>query len=296
VSVSADDVTAAVAAAVDALKASVGADWSVRAGDLEWDCWETAEHVADDLFYYAAQLGAPGYADYLPLRAEPNRPGGEPNTIRVVAESGPPGLLTALSAMGALLASMVRTADQGTRGHHSFGAADASASAAMGVLEVVVHTHDLAAGLGLAWEPDRALCARVLARLTNWQDPIDSAAGQAHLWRTAQVLVLAKGARNHNAALMDLGAMICLPRQPRCGECPVRKLCRAERPELLPRKRKPAAICLIAAGSFESLCFRFRSSAHRFPTSPSALLNKEVAVRKSEVEKLASANHDQGRL
>jgi A/G-specific adenine glycosylase len=83
--------------------------------------------------------------------------------------------------------------------------------------------------------------ARVLARLTNWESPIDTAAGQAHLWRTAQVLVPAKGARDHNAALMDLGAMICLPHQPRCGKCPVRKLCRAERPELLPRKRKPAA-------------------------------------------------------
>jgi hypothetical protein len=165
VSVSAADVTAAVAAAVAALQPAASADWSVRAGDLEWDCWETAEHVADDLFFYAAQLGAPGYADYLPLRAEPNRPGGEPNTIRVVADAGPAGLFTTLSAMAALLASMVRTAEQGTRGHHSFGPADASASAAMGVLEVFVHTYDLAAGLGVAWEPDRDLCARVLARL-----------------------------------------------------------------------------------------------------------------------------------
>ena len=83
--------------------------------------------------------------------------------------------------------------------------------------------------------------ARVLARLTNWQDPIDTAVGQAHLWRTAQALLPEKGARDHNAALMDLGATICLPRQPRCGECPVRKHCRAERPELLPRKRQRAA-------------------------------------------------------
>jgi len=83
--------------------------------------------------------------------------------------------------------------------------------------------------------------ARVLARLTNWKSPIDTAAGQAHLWRTAQALVPLQDARDHNAALMDLGALICLPRQPRCAECPVRKLCRAERPELLPRKRKRAS-------------------------------------------------------
>ena len=30
-----------------------------------------------------------------------------------------------------------------------------------------------------------------------------------------------KTARAHNSALMDLGAMICLPRNPRCRECPV---------------------------------------------------------------------------
>jgi hypothetical protein len=194
VSVSADDVTAAVAAAVDALKAAAGADWSVRAGDLEWDCWETAEHVADDLFYYAAQLGAPGYSDYLPLRAEPNRPGGEPNTIRVVAEAGPAGLFTALSAMGALLASMVRTAEQGTRGHHSFGAVDASASAAMGVLEVVVHTHDLAAGLGVAWEPDRDLCARVLARLMPEVPRTDDAWADL-LWACGRIELAGRGRR-----------------------------------------------------------------------------------------------------
>ena len=163
--VTADDVTASVAAAVAALSPAADADWSVRAGDLEWDCRETAEHVADDLFYYAAQLGADGYSDDLPLRAEANYPGGEPNTIRVPAEAGARGLLVVLTSMGALLAAMVRTAGPDTRGHHAFGAADGSASAAMGVLETLVHAHDLATGLGVAWEPDRDLCARVLARL-----------------------------------------------------------------------------------------------------------------------------------
>jgi hypothetical protein len=165
VSVTADDVTAAVDTAVKALSVATEADWSVRAGDLEWDCWETAEHVADDLFFYAAQLGAPDFPHDLPLRAEPNYAGGEPNTIRVPADAGPAGLLATLTAMGALLAAMVRTAGPDTVGHHAFGPADGSASAAMGVLETLVHVHDLAAGLGVDWDPDRDLCARVLARL-----------------------------------------------------------------------------------------------------------------------------------
>jgi len=83
--------------------------------------------------------------------------------------------------------------------------------------------------------------ARVLARLTNLVKPIDTAAGRAHLWRTAQFLLPARNARDHNLALMDLGAMICLPRLPRCDACPVRRFCQAVEPVLLPRKKRRRA-------------------------------------------------------
>ena len=83
---------------------------------------------------------------------------------------------------------------------------------------------------------------RVLARLTNLQIPIDMTAGRAHLWQTATALLPASNARVHNSALMDLGALLCLPRRPRCGECPVRRFCRAEQPALLPRKKKRPTI------------------------------------------------------
>jgi A/G-specific adenine glycosylase len=93
--------------------------------------------------------------------------------------------------------------------------------------------------------------ARVLARLTNWENPIDSAAGQTHLWRTAQFLLPEKHARNHNFALMDLGAMICVPRTPRCGACPVRRFCQAADPSLLPRKKqRRVTVCLIERHAF----------------------------------------------
>ncbi len=93
--------------------------------------------------------------------------------------------------------------------------------------------------------------ARVLARLTNWNDPIDTAAGRTHLWRTAESLLPMRGGRNHNSALMDLGAMICLPRTPRCSACPVRRFCRAVEPALLPRKKpRPATVCLTERHAF----------------------------------------------
>lgn len=161
----ADDVLAAVAAAADALRAGVDRDWWVPAGELEWSCWETVEHTADDLFFYAAQLGAPGYGGQLPVEAAARAPGGAVNSIRSEPAAGPDGLLAVLAATGSLLAAMVRTAPPSARGHHTFGPADAGASAAMGVLETLVHTHDVAQGLDVGWAPDPGLCARVLARL-----------------------------------------------------------------------------------------------------------------------------------
>ena len=93
--------------------------------------------------------------------------------------------------------------------------------------------------------------ARVLARLTNLQIPIDSAAGRRELWRTATALVPSTGGRDHNSALMDLGALICVPHQPRCGECPVRQFCRAKNPATLPiKKRKPGTVRLSEPHAF----------------------------------------------
>jgi A/G-specific adenine glycosylase len=79
--------------------------------------------------------------------------------------------------------------------------------------------------------------ARVLSRLFNYRDRIDSVAGQKWLWQTATELQPEKGAGVYNEALMELGALVCLPGRPQCGVCPVRKFCAAEAPEKLPLKK-----------------------------------------------------------
>ncbi len=80
--------------------------------------------------------------------------------------------------------------------------------------------------------------ARVLVRILNFRRPIDRRGGREKLWEHAATLVPERSARIYNSALTDLGALVCRPRRPRCGICPVKKLCRAKNPETLPTKKE----------------------------------------------------------
>ncbi|MGW2178744.1 VOC family protein [Streptomyces sp. NPDC001732] len=185
--VTADDVTAAVRLAIAALRESPVDDWLVPAGALEWNCWETAEHLSDDLFSYAAQLGAlhSPLDGYLPYRWAADREGGPRNAVFADRAAGPAGLLRTMEANGALLAAMVRTASPEVRSYHSYGVSDPEGFAAMGVVETLVHMHDLAAGLGMAWAPPAGLCDRVLARLFP-DAPGDADRWAVLLWATGR--------------------------------------------------------------------------------------------------------------
>jgi A/G-specific adenine glycosylase len=93
--------------------------------------------------------------------------------------------------------------------------------------------------------------ARVLARIFDIREPIDSAVGQRRLWEASATLVPERNARDFQNAMMDLGAIVCTARGPRCQICPVKKFCRARDPASLPRKRKrPAIVPVIESHRF----------------------------------------------
>jgi hypothetical protein len=168
--VTAEDVELAVRLAVEALAGADGAgeaDWSAKAGSLEWDCRETADHLIDDLFSYAAQLGPrqPSLDTYVPFGWAQARPGAPGLAVYADPEAGTAGRLVALEAAGALLAAMVRTRPATLRSFHTYGVSDPEGFAAMGVVETLAHLQDLAEGLGFAWAPPAGLCRRVLDRL-----------------------------------------------------------------------------------------------------------------------------------
>jgi A/G-specific adenine glycosylase len=76
--------------------------------------------------------------------------------------------------------------------------------------------------------------ARVLARLFNLRESIDSELGRRTLWHHAASLLPESGAAIFNSALLDLGALICVARKPKCDLCPVKAFCRAKNPAALP--------------------------------------------------------------
>ncbi|MDX9975736.1 MAG: A/G-specific adenine glycosylase [FCB group bacterium] len=68
---------------------------------------------------------------------------------------------------------------------------------------------------------------RVLSRLLDVEESIDDPAMTEALWERAATLVPRDAPGDFNQGMMELGARICVPRGPRCGECPVRKHCLA---------------------------------------------------------------------
>ncbi|NUK00409.1 hypothetical protein [Streptomyces lunaelactis] len=185
--VTADDLDQAVQLAVTALQEAPATAWGRKAGTLEWDCWETVEHLSDDLFAYAVQLGprTPPLDGEVPFVWESRRPGGPGNAVHADRTAGPAGLLQVLEASGALLVAMVRTTPSHVRSYHGYGVSDPEGFGAMGIVETLVHTYDLAEGLGLVWDPPADLCARVLARLFP-HAPVDTDPWLTLLWATGR--------------------------------------------------------------------------------------------------------------
>lgn len=109
---------------------------------------------------------------------------------------------------------------------------------------------------------------RVLSRLADIADPITATPVLKQLWQLAGELVNAAAvgeAGACNEALMELGATVCTPANPRCLICPVADLCAAAahgtqqaRPVIPPKKRTPhydvAAGVIWQGEPYRSLC------------------------------------------
>lgn len=84
--------------------------------------------------------------------------------------------------------------------------------------------------------------SRVLTRVFGIDDSIQSPSGKRKISQLANKLIDCKQPDVFNQAIMEFGALQCTPRLPKCGDCPLEKICVAKRDDLqefLPVKKKP---------------------------------------------------------
>jgi A/G-specific adenine glycosylase len=87
------------------------------------------------------------------------------------------------------------------------------------------------AGAILSFALDRKLpiveanTQRLYCRLLALREEATSAASQRRLWQFAEDLLPTKKIGEFNQALIELGATVCLPRNPKCSACPAMNLC-----------------------------------------------------------------------
>ena len=75
---------------------------------------------------------------------------------------------------------------------------------------------------------------RILCRLEKIKTP-----SEKKLWALAYTLVDKVNPFDYNQAMMDIGATVCLPRNPKCDICPLNMICKGqEDPTLYPTKKR----------------------------------------------------------
>ncbi|MFI2434471.1 GNAT family N-acetyltransferase [Streptomyces sp. NPDC018693] len=167
---------AAVASCVGLLRTVTDRDWEgTRAGRLEWSCRRAAEHIASDLIAYAGRLAGRHQNARLPF------------DIALDDGTDNAGVLDVIQATGTLLAVTVRATPRSARAFHPypFRSANREGFAAMGVAEVLLHTHDIAEGLGVPYEAPAELCEGVLTRIFPQVRP-DADPWATLLWATGR--------------------------------------------------------------------------------------------------------------
>lgn len=172
--VSAVDLRSVVEWTVATLAEASSGDWSALAGDLQWDCHATAVHIADCLVSYSLQIVAGSSDGWVPFE------------FGMESDASPSDVLEVVRSTGKLLAAAVEVTPRSNRAWHPYGVSDAEGFAAMGVTEVLVHGADVAAGLGIGFDPpDKDVVARVATRLFP-DAPDHPDAWELLLWATGR--------------------------------------------------------------------------------------------------------------
>ncbi|MDK2857654.1 MAG: A/G-specific adenine glycosylase [Verrucomicrobiota bacterium] len=119
-----------------------------------------------------------------------------------------------------------------------------------------VGAYTAAAIASLAFNEDAAVVdgnvIRVLSRLFAFGGDTKDAAGRKQMQARADELLVEDHAADFNESMMELGALVCLPKNPQCAKCPLRSVCAAfaaGTPDKFPVMKKKKKVPHIVVGA-----------------------------------------------
>jgi hypothetical protein len=156
----------------ETLTPAANSDWSAKAGVLDWDCRATLDHMVNAPLFHGTNLA---------MRSRQRL--SSPRAGNPTASIG--DLIAAVEHSATILARVAEASPPEARGFHPGGIADAQGFVALSTNELLLHTHDIAQGLGIAFAPPSELAGLVVGRLFPWA-PADVEPWAALLWVTAR--------------------------------------------------------------------------------------------------------------
>jgi hypothetical protein len=142
--------------------AAADADWSARAGTVEWSCTATADHAVDCVYAPAFFLGSRKIDAYPDVGVD----------LTLGTRATPRLLVQSLGIATRMLAGVVAEAGPETRAVIFRRPRVLTGAPAdflpRGALELVLHAHDVCAGLRVPFEPPAELCSRLREHTRPW--------------------------------------------------------------------------------------------------------------------------------
>jgi hypothetical protein len=145
--------------AIATWSAGLDGDWSRRAGTLEWTCDFTARHTLDSVCAPTLFLASRRTTAYPPLEltvATGATPADYPDCLRAVVNV----VVGVVSTTDDDARAIIRRRPVETAGPEDFPARSA--------LELILHTYDIASGLGLAFNPPPRLTDPLFEHTKDW--------------------------------------------------------------------------------------------------------------------------------
>jgi len=152
-------------------------DWEIATPDLDWTQSQTAIHTMRACLEYTYQVVGKRMDSYQPVLFEKKD------------KATPAEYLPMISTASRILQKAIKDADVTDRAWHAYGVSDPIGFAAMGVVEVSVHTYDLAKGFGISFVPNNVAAQFAIERLFSGttEYPNFSTHGELLLWLAGRI-------------------------------------------------------------------------------------------------------------